>query len=310
VEYAHLGPGRYRFEVQARGPSGDWSAAASSSTIRRRPAFHETGWFFVLVALLATGLAGLLYRARVAAVHRRLREKDAERNHERDRIARDLHDSMLQGMQGLSLRLQSWQVDDRASSGLRQELARAAERLNALTLEGRARIVGLRSAASETITIADAISMVGNDHAATYAARFEMTVLGTKRPVPRAVRATLIDIISEAIHNAFVHGNPDAVSVTLDHQDSVVVAVVDDDGSGLPVDIAAAGQRPGHWGLVNMRERARLAGGTLLVASDESGTAVTVTVPVEPVKVRKSTMSAIAERFRKSRRQRSPGDGV
>jgi signal transduction histidine kinase/ligand-binding sensor domain-containing protein len=307
VQYAHLGPGHYRFEVQARGPNGDWSTSAFSATVNRRPAFYQAPWFFVLVAMFAAALVGTLYRARVAAIQRRFRERVAERNHERDRIARDLHDSLLQGMQGISLRLQSWQVDDRASTALQKEVQHVAERLNALTLEGRARIVGLRSSGSDTITLADALSMIGDDHAATYAGSFDMTVLGDEATVPAAVRATLIDILGEAIHNAFVHGNPGAVSVTLDHQDGSMVAVVDDDGVGLPPGVIAAGQKPGHWGLANMRERARLAGGTLMVTSDASGTVVTVTIPLQNVQQGRKARSFVARRNRSSPQPPAPG---
>jgi signal transduction histidine kinase len=88
------------------------------------------------------------------------------------------------------------------------------------------------------------------------------------------------------VHNAFIHAEPTAVTITLDYVDGGLVALVDDDGKGLPEEVQALGQRPGHWGLVTMRERAERVGADLSVISDDIGTSVSLIVPAPPKKRR------------------------
>ncbi|QWT22158.1 hypothetical protein KPL74_09135 [Bacillus sp. NP157] len=276
VQYAGLPPGRYRFEIQARGTDGDWSALVSSGDVVRRPALFETAWFRALVALLfVAGLVGL-YALRIRALHRRAAERATARLAERDRIARELHDSMLQGMMGVAMRLEAWRDDARLPEWIRPSLTQGTARLLALLLEGRARVIALRSVGEMQMPLSEALRLIGDDHASSWPARFVLTVSGIERRLDEQVHIAVIDILREAVHNAFVHAEPKSVAVTLDYTNEGLVAIVDDDGLGLPPDVVDQGKRAGHWGLVTMRERASRIGAVLSISSDAIGTSVSL----------------------------------
>jgi signal transduction histidine kinase/ligand-binding sensor domain-containing protein len=293
VQYAKLPPGVFHFEIQARGTRGDWSQTLASGPIERSPTLVETTWFHMLLALAAGAMLIALYLLRVRIIQHRAAERVAARLAERDRIARELHDSMLQGMMGIALRLEAWGDDARMPAWLRPGLAQTTQRLLALLLEGRARVIALRSTGAGQMPLSEALRLIGEDHATNWPARFSVSVSGDEHPLAEGIQVAVIDILREAVHNAFVHAAPASVAVTLDYVDGGLVALVDDDGKGLPEDVRATGKRPGHWGLVTMRERAERVGATLSITSDAIGTSVSLIVPPpKPVRRRRARVAA------------------
>jgi signal transduction histidine kinase len=278
VQYAHLGPGTYAFEIQARGTRGDWSPVVTSGVIERMPGVTETTWFHVFMGALIVLLVAGAYGWRVRAFHRRAAERAMARLAERDRIARELHDSLLQGMLGIALRLQAWRDDERMPGWMTPAVAKVTTQLFALLSEGRARVIALRSVGAIRLPLSEALRLIGEDHAASWPTHFSISVAGQERMLEEEVHLAVIDILREAVHNAFVHAEPNNVSVTLDFLDSGLVALVDDDGKGLPSDVRESGRRPGHWGMVTMRERADRVGARLEITSDEVGTSIALVV--------------------------------
>jgi len=280
VSYPDLPPGQFRLEVQARGPSGDWSPSVFSATVNAKPAFFETTWFAVLVGLMAIALvvAGHFYR--MAVVRRRHDEQTNVKLHERDRIAREMHDSMLQGMAGVMLRIVAWERDKRAPDDMRTAFKTVAGQLSSLVLEARARVIALRSVASDRIPLPGALRLIGEDHASASSATFEMSVEGRETSLDDLAHLAVLDIMREAIHNAFAHADAGCVQVILRYSDAAFIAEVRDNGRGIPEAVMAEGRRAGHWGMVTMRERAAEIGGTVAIESEAGGTAVVLTLPM------------------------------
>ncbi|QDE39424.1 hypothetical protein FIV34_09530 [Luteibacter pinisoli] len=278
LKYADLPSGDFQLEVQARGTEGDWSPSVSSGVVHARPLFRETPLFAVLVALAIAVLIAIAYAFRIASVRRRHAEQTEAKLQERDRIARELHDSTLQGMMGVMLRVTAWQRDERAPADMRAGLEKVSSQLMGLVLDGRARVIALRSVASTRIALSEALRMIGEDHADGSDAAFDLSVEGPELPLGDARQMTILDILREAMHNAFLHADAGHVHVALVYSDVELRAVVRDDGRGIPEEIAEQGQRPGHWGLVTMKERAADIGGRVSIDSEPGRTAVTLTV--------------------------------
>lgn len=280
VRYAHLAPGDYRFEVQARNTEGDWSPSAVSGPLTRTPAFTETGWFRATLVLLASVLLFAMYVLRVRALRRRHAERTDAKLAERDRIARELHDSILQGVQAVSIRLSTWEIDPSLPDTARSRAGALLQQMNDIVLEGRSRVVALRSVGRGAMHLSDALRLMGDDHQESSATAFHVIVQGDETSLPDALQVTVLDVLREAIHNAFRHAAAQSVTVSLHYTADSLVAHVVDDGKGLPPDVRHAGRKPGHWGLVIMRERAEGIGADFKMRSDDTGTRISISVKV------------------------------
>ncbi|SKB27476.1 sensor histidine kinase [Luteibacter sp. 22Crub2.1] len=278
VKYASLAPGEYRFELQARSTEGDWSAVVSSAAITRTPSFVETTLFRCLVALAAGLLLFGAYQWRIRTLRHRHMERTKAKLAERDRIASELHDSILQGMQAISIRLSAWELDANMPEWMRDRVKALSRQMQGIVLEGRARVVALRSVGQGSMSLSDALRLIGEDHEEGSTVAFELTVIGEETELPDAVQVPVLDILREAVHNAFLHAAASTVTVTLDFAPGALRTSVRDDGRGMPADVLEAGRRPGHWGLVIMRERAEAAGAQFDIASGPTGTCLSLGV--------------------------------
>lgn len=280
VRFDKLAPGTYQFELQARGTEGEWSPVVASPSVVRTPALTETLLFRCFIGFAC--LAGLfaLYRLRVRAIRHRHNERTRAKLAERDRIASELHDSILQGTQAIALRLSGWEIDANVPETMRERIKVVSRQMRGIVLEGRARVLALRSVGQGGMSLSRAVQFIGEDHAEGTATGFQLNVVGEEMVLPDATQVTVIDILREAIHNAFLHASAGMVEVTIDFSPGTLRVTVRDDGIGLPAEVMEAGQRHGHWGLVIMRERAIGAGATFDIASGTTGTSVTLVVAV------------------------------
>jgi signal transduction histidine kinase/ligand-binding sensor domain-containing protein len=277
--YTNLGPGQYRFLVRAANEDGVWSQTAVWR-FSIPPAFYETAWFRLLCLGFLLVLAWLLLLLRLDQVKGRIRQRLNERHAERERIARDLHDTLLQGIQALLFRLQLWASDTDIPDGRRNEIAAVVIQARAIVVEGRERILTLRGVVPECQDLVDSLAELGGKESAGQTARFEITASGQRRRLFAEACQQLIDIAREALRNAHCHARASLVALTVDYQDTSLRLRIADDGRGIDPQILAAGERSGHFGLVGMRERAAELGARFCVESDGAlGTRITVTVP-------------------------------
>lgn len=274
--YTNLGPGSYRFRVIAANEDGVWNETGAALDLTLPPRFVETGWFTALMALLAAASLGALYLLRVRRLTARLRERMQERLAERERIARGLHDTVLQSVQGLIMLFHQQARSLPISAGERGKLEQTLDLADELMAEGRDCIADLRSA-GEPAELGQALARYGH---VLLRERFTASVHGEPRALCPRVRDEVQAIAREALFNATRHAGADKVELVLDYRADGLSLLVRDDGCGMPAAMSAGGGRPGHFGIVGMCERAKAAGARYrLDSAPGRGTAMQLHIP-------------------------------
>jgi signal transduction histidine kinase len=221
-------------------------------------------------------IAGFRYRvARVrAAMHLRFEERLAERT----RIARALHDTLLQSFQGLMLRLQV--VDEMLPVGkAKEQLEQSLERGDQAIAEGRNAVHNLRSSTETVNDLAQAVSSIADELAGEDKPTFRLVVEGPARDLHPILRDEVYRIAREGLRNAFHHARANHVETEITYGERSLRLRIRDDGNGIPADILAGG-RSGHYGLSGMRERARQIGARLEIWSGVGkGTEIELRIP-------------------------------
>jgi signal transduction histidine kinase len=206
-----------------------------------------------------------------------------ERVNERTRIARDLHDTLLQSFQGVLLRFQT--VSNLLAEGpSKQKLDSVIEQAAGAITEGRDAVQQLRSSQVDAGELPLAVRTLGEELAADAANRgsavFQVEVEGEPRSLHPILRDEIYRVAGEALRNAFRHAQAHRIEVEIRYDDRQLRLRVRDDGKGVDPKALDVRQRSGHWGLHGMHERARLVGGILNVWSEvKSGTEVELIVP-------------------------------
>lgn len=276
VSYSNLGPGHYLFHVMARNNDGVWNRAGAALDFEIRPTFFESWPFRLLSAIALSALLWFAYSMRLRAVARSVRLRMAERIEERERIARELHDTLLQAIQALTLRFQLAADDLPMGMEGRASLVAAIDMADHVIAEGRDRVRELRTQQEGNFeqAICDLIARTGFDPAIDVA----MTTSGSARRLNSLALEEVISITGEALYNIRQHAAATRITVEIRFGTSFELRLVDD-GVGIDASVAANGKE-GHFGLVGMSERARKLRGSLTVrARSEGGTEVVLTVP-------------------------------
>lgn len=257
VDYTNLGPGRYRFQLQAANEDHEWNDTGAALDFIILPKFYQTWWFYGLCALAFIGLLSVLIRMQVRRANARLRARLEERMLERERIARELHDTLLQGLQGLILRFQSVAARIPAQEPTRAMLERVLERADEVMIESRDRVKDLRSFNGGSGDLAQDIASTGRDLLGDARTRMRVVVHGAARDLHPIVREEAFLIAREALGNAARHARANEIEVDVFHDRAALRVVIRDDGCGIDPIILRAGGREGHWGLLGMRERSK-----------------------------------------------------
>lgn len=277
--FTNLPPGRYRFHVIAANNDGVWNTSGASVSFVIPPTFLQS-WFFVAIcALTGIVILGALYRLRLEQMAGRVRSRLEERIRERERIARELHDTLLQSVQGLVLRFYAAVEKMQADDPRRQELEQTIKRADQVLLEGRERVRHLRTA-DDRSDLPAALRQVGEELAQGRTAKFRMIVEGTARELHAIVFEELMWVGREALINAFTHAEARQVVVEISYHWRELRLQISDDGRGLPDDVAVKGGKTDHFGLIGIRERVnRIRGRLTLRSRHGNGTVLTVVVP-------------------------------
>ncbi|RZI59386.1 MAG: hypothetical protein EOP37_12225 [Rubrivivax sp.] len=278
--YTNLGPGNYTFEVQGTNEDGAWSAKPATLAIEIPPTFIQSTAFRVLCALALLMLIALAVRMRLRQIEARARERYRARLDERTRIAQDLHDTLLQGFQGLLLRFQrvAWGIP--AESPARAEMERVLDQADEVVIEGRNRVTDLRLPPPDVGTLEQTLEALGRDLSGFHDARFGLRVDGTPRPLDAGVHAELALVCREGLFNAFQHAKATTIELTIGYSDAALTVGIADDGVGVPTATQLDGCSPGHWGLSGMRERVTRVGGSFaLRCPPGGGTQVLLSIP-------------------------------
>jgi signal transduction histidine kinase len=222
---------------------------------------------------------------------------------ERERIARELHDTLLQGMQGLIWRFQAATDRIPSTEPAKQLMERSLDRADQLLAEGRDKVKDLRPTTSDTADLAKALAAEGEQFAQETTVEFRVSVLGAGRELHPIVREEGFLIGREALSNAFRHSRARQIEVEIDYGQAVLHVRIRDDGEGIGSAVLDAGERPGHFGLVGMRERAKKLGAHLDIWSKPgAGTEIDLRVPARVAYARaKRTSRGIWSRLGMSR---------
>jgi len=210
---------------------------------------------------------------------RSLRRKMQIRIDEREAVARDIHDTLLQRFHGVMLSLQAWAADDAIPERRRAEISDMSGQARDALLEGRERILSLRGAGDDGLALYDQIAAEGSLLQQRFRLAFVLDAKGKPRPLRDECSREILHIAFEAMRNAFGHSGGETVRVVLNYADDALWLSVLDDGRGMPG--AEAGVQDGtHFGLVGLSERVRRAGGVLHVdTAPDEGTEVHVKIP-------------------------------
>lgn len=277
--YTNLPPGKYRFQVTAANDDGVWNPTGAVLQFELPRPFLQSVWF-ALICLIALVIALLaLHRLQVAQAARRVQARLEERHAERERIARELHDTLLQGVMGLILRFQAVANRITGSQGTHDELESALAAADAVVDDARKRVWDLRSASSS----GDVCAML------------EQVVAHTPFDPPISVRVVLegqpcalhplvltetCHIVREGLLNIAHHARARSAEVAVGFEARHFAVRIRDDGIGIPDAVLQHGHKPGHFGLLGMRERAERIGGELRVSSSAGqGAEVTLILP-------------------------------
>jgi signal transduction histidine kinase len=286
--YNNLGPGRYEFRVMAANNDGVWNEAGALIDFSIAPAFYQTTWFRLLYVAAFLALLWAVYQLRLHRLQREYEVGLEERVGERTRIARELHDTLLQSFHGTLMRLQA--VSNELAEGqTKQELDGAIEGAAQAITEGRDAVQGLRASAVERNDLAPALGSLGKELAAAESrpAEFTMQIEGVPRDLHPILRDEVYRVAGEALRNAFRHADARRIEVEMRYDERQFRLRVRDDGKGIDPKLLGEGGRAGHFGLRGMRERAKRIGGELTVWSSdprtkdgvESGTEVELKIP-------------------------------
>ncbi|HEY4305373.1 MAG TPA: two-component regulator propeller domain-containing protein [Gemmatimonadaceae bacterium] len=279
--YTNLRPGSYRFRVIASNDDGVWNERGDEVAFRIRPTFTQTGWFKLLCWILGAGVIYLLYLLRVRMVAAQIRARFEGTLEERSRIARELHDTLLQGFAGITLHLHGIlrSVDDPPDRA-RAVLARVVEHADAALREARLMVWDMNSPELESSTLAEALEEAARRAVAASPISLALAVRGEERRLARTVEVTALRVGTEAVSNAVKHAGAQSIEVMLEYGGQTLTLSVYDDGRGLSETSIQAAARSGHLGIAGMRERALRAGGTIDIRSTTgAGTAIRLALP-------------------------------
>src|SRR6266481_9119461 len=261
------------FHVQGASGRGPWSEPGAQLLIQILPPWWATWWFRLtfLVLVLASAWGAHRYHSYQLLLQFDMRLD--ERLSERTRIARELHDSLLQGFQGLMFRLQAERdlLPGRPSEAM-QALDVALVRGDKAIAEGRDTVSDLRESIVGDKDLAEALTALGEELTAQSdrgaVPHIRVLVEGKQQELNPILRDEIYRIAREALRNAFRHAKAQKIEAEITYGDSEFSLHVRDDGFGIGSEVTDQGARAGHWGLPGMRERAKSFGGNLEIWSE------------------------------------------
>jgi signal transduction histidine kinase/ligand-binding sensor domain-containing protein len=272
--YTNVGPGMYRFRVAASNEDGAWSMSDTRITISIAPYFYQTKWFWAFCFCLMLFVLWIMYAYHLKQVSRRLYQRLEERHAERDRIARELHDTFLHTVQALVLKIHATSLK-LPEGDLRDSIDNALDLADDAIAEGRDKVLSLRASGKGKLDLAAALARVGGEYEGGHLPKLNIVSSGAPRSSDPLVIDELYASGREAVINAFKHSGAATVDVAVNFDRTGIRIEVSDDGKGIDPKVLSDGGRRGHWGLRGIKERMDRVGGECCIVSDtERGTTV------------------------------------
>jgi ligand-binding sensor domain-containing protein/signal transduction histidine kinase len=254
ASYTALPAGKYTFRVQTATRQGTWNEPGLALTITIQPPWWGTWWFRLMCIVAFVGFLWILYVLRLRQLAAEIRAGVEGRLGERDRIARELHDTLLQCIQGLILQFHAVAERIPASEPARSMIDKALDRADEVLVQGRDRVNNLR-VIPQTEALPEALTAAIKDLAHNKGVEFSIVVEGGPRDLDPLVRDEVFWISHEALVNALHHAGAKHIEVEIVYDSAQLRLRIRDDGCGIDPEIIETGGKPGHWGLRGMRER-------------------------------------------------------
>jgi len=283
--YTHLDASEYTFRVKASNNDGVWNEQGVALHLTIVPPWWNTNWFRMACAAAFLAMVWGMHELRVRQLAAQFNMRLEERVGERTRIARDLHDTLLQSFQALLIRFQAGiNMLAQRPADARRVLEDAIGRASQAIAEGRDAIGDLRMSTVEKNDLAVAIKTFAEELARAQdnqaSTPFQVLVEGSPRELHPIFRDEVYRLVTEALRNSFRHAAADKVEVEIRYDEKYFRVRVRDDGKGIPSHVLRGDGREGHYGLHGMRERAKLVGGKLTIWTElESGTEIELIIP-------------------------------
>jgi signal transduction histidine kinase/ligand-binding sensor domain-containing protein len=285
VVYRNLPPGHYHFSVEASDTDGVWSGKVANVDFTILPAWYQTAWFYIFCAVAFLAMLWAVYQLRLRQVRLQFAAGLEQRVNERTRIARELHDTLLQSFQGAVFQFQAARKSllrnaDNAMVVVDEAIHAAEEGI----AEGRAAIRDLRPEPAAQRNLSELLDAAGRELATAHelngeAPSYRVLVEGEQQEISPMLQDEVYRVIREVIRNAFAHAAASRIEVEIRYDQDQLRLRVRDDGKGIDPKILASGQS-GHFGIPGMRERAQRIGAHLNFWSEMgAGAEVELTVP-------------------------------
>jgi signal transduction histidine kinase len=276
--YNDLPPGDYRFRVIACNNDGLWNEAGDSLNFTVAPAWYQATLFRAACLIFCLLVLWALYRLRIRQIEVAAATRFNERLAERTRVARDIHDTLLQTIQGSKM-VADDALEHAADPGrLRIAIEQLANWLARATREGRAALNALRAASAEGQDLIEAVKQAAEEETGASSLSVTSTTTGEPRYIHPIVADEVYRIAREAVRNAHMHARASNLLLELEYGQRLILRITDD-GIGMDSSLLEHG-RPGHFGLQGMRERAaRIEGKLSITSAPGAGTVVTLIVP-------------------------------
>jgi len=264
ANYTGIPPGHYTFRVANSDGYGNWSPIEGVLPLIVTPYFYQTGWFLTLVALFVALCIWQLHRIRVAQVSARMNLRMQERLQERTRIARELHDTLLQGMLGISMEMYAASQQVFAQTSVSSMFGHASQRLREIAEQSRRAVENLRSPSIVPDPLESMLALALREMNIPPGVQAQINSVGTHLNLRPPVQSEIEQIAREAVSNAIQHSGANMIRLDIMYQPAHFFMSVTDDGCGIDPKTQELG-RPGHWGIAGMRERAKSIGGRLRI---------------------------------------------
>ena len=283
--YKDLAPRKYRFRVIASNNSGVWNETGASLDFSVDPAYYQTTWFRLAIFGAFLGLLVGIHQLRLRHLTKQYNMRLEERVNERTRIARELHDTLLQSFQGALLKFYAVGHQLPPESEAKQSLDSVIEQVRSAIAEGRDALQGLRTSPLASNDLAETMSALGkaiSEQIGQKLPDFQVQMEGTARRLAAPVLDEVYQFANEALRNAFKHANAKRIEMEILFDSRQFRLRIRDDGKGIDEEVLRDGGRAGHYGIIGMHERAKQMGGKVSVWSQiGSGTEVELAIPAK-----------------------------
>lgn len=272
--YTNLPAGNYRFLVQAENNDGLWNESGAQLTFSIRPPFYRRLWFLLLATVVLAGLGILLYRLRL----RRLRSQFTAVLAERNRVAREIHDTLAQSFVGVSVQLElaTQLLAHQQVDAARQQLDQTRAYVREGIAEARRSIWDLRAATAQN-TLPTRLTLLAEQFGSEIL-KLQIHIGGTYRPLDPSIENEILRIAQESLANVVRHAHATSATLSLDYEPNRLTLSIVDNGQGFSLDGAEQFPAQGHFGLQGMRERAQHIDAKLsVISSPGHGTQIKLT---------------------------------